>query len=78
MDFCERPEAGVSVAEELLGVGKGVLDGFLSSLVERLAPVGQAIAVNPFAGVSPDMTGDGFLCLRVGGARRQQGAVAAL
>jgi hypothetical protein len=35
---------------QLLGIGKGALDGFLASLVDALAPRGQPIGVSALAG----------------------------
>ena len=74
MDLGEGSEAGVSVTEELFGVRKGALDGFLSSRMEALAPVGQAMGVDPLAGIGPDVAGDGALSLGIGGAGGQKRA----
>ena len=49
-DFDQASELGIAMAKELLGIGKGALDGLLSALVDGLAPRGQAV---PIAGTSP-------------------------
>jgi hypothetical protein len=46
----EPAEARVTVTVQLLGIGKGALDGFLASLVDALAPRGQPIGVSALAG----------------------------
>ena len=52
-------EPRIAVAEELLGVGKRALYGFLASRINQFAPHGQAIGVGSVSRILPDMTGDG-------------------
>jgi len=76
-DALEAAIVRVLVAVELFGVCEEALDGLLSSLVDPLAPVGQAVGVGALTGVGPDVVGEGPFGLRAGGAGRQQGTVAA-
>jgi hypothetical protein len=64
----ESAEAGIAVAEELLGVGEGALHGFLTARIDQLAPNGQAVGVGAVAGVLPNMPGNGAFGLGVRGA----------
>lgn len=50
-DTGETSEAGIAVAMQLLGIGKGALDRFLAAFVDRLAPSGQAVGIGALAGV---------------------------
>ena len=68
LDLDETSEAGVSVAVKFLGVGKRSLDGFFSAFVDGLAPRRQAMGVGAFAGILPDMAGDGALSVLIVGA----------
>lgn len=54
----QTSEAGIAVAEELLGVGEGALDGLLAAAVDGFAPCRQTVGVGALTFVLPDMTGD--------------------
>ena len=67
-DLFQASEPCIAMAEELLGVGEGAFDRLLSSLVNGLAPGGQAALVGFFAQVLPDMAGQGSHCAGIGRA----------
>ncbi len=73
-DGDEAAEAGVSVSEELLCVGKGAFYSFLASFIEPFAPVGETVGVRALPGVLPDMAGDGFGVFGAAGAGGKQRA----
>lgn len=60
-DVEQVSELGIAMAEELLGIGEGALDGLLAALIDGLAPRGQAVSIAGFAGLLPDMAGDSAL-----------------
>lgn len=59
-DIDHSAEPCISVSVKLFGISKGAFNRFFSSLVEPLAPVGQAVAIGTLAGILPNMAGDGF------------------
>ncbi len=76
-DAGEAAITGVAVSEELFGTGKGSFNRFLSPFINAFTPISQAITVRALAGIGPDMTGEGFLSLWIGGAGGQKRAFSA-
>src|SRR5690606_12613320 len=73
-DADKASKAGVAVAVQLLGVGEGAFHRFLAPLVDRFSPSCEPVGVSAFAGVLPDMAGDGTNGLGVGRAGCEQRA----